>query len=663
MPPALTTAARIGFPVSVARGGTGDRGGDVVCLDGGGRHEEDDDGIDSGIREHDGQSLLVALGGRGAEHVDRVRRARLVREEPCESRLRRSAEARKLEARGFAGIRTEDAEPARVREHRHPPAARRGAMRVERSDVEQLLERGGPRDPGPAEERFCRLVGAGERGGVRARCPGARASPAALQGEHRLPAGDAPGDARELPRVAERLEVEEDDLRLVLVLPVLEQVVGRDVGLVADGHERREPQPACARRLEQREPEGAALGREADRTERKRLSGERRVDARRSHGEPEAVRPEQAGAVGANQRQQPLLALRALAAHLGETGGQHAEGPRPPLERLAGHLEHARGRDTDHGQIDGLGKLGGRADGGNASDRCPRSVHRIGASGEAALDEIAEHRGPDRSGPGRRADHGDALGSEERLERRDDGLVVAAVDVLAVALGRCDREQHLDRSTRERPRHVEAGIREDAEHGAVLGQDLRHEARDADRPGRGGELLEQPRADALPLQRVLDRECDLCRRRIAEARPAGDRHDPLLAVLREAPDERVAINAVRIEERRHERRAHRGHAVKAVVEALRREPREERHESIRLAGARPVEPQGRAVSEEDVTRAARGSGRRAGCGSQTGCQAATSPRYGSQAARPCARSGEGTITSGQRAWWAHCWLTEPSRRP
>ena len=191
---------------------------------------------------------------------------------------------------------------------------------------------------------------------------------------------------------------------------------------------------------------------------RKRLSGERRVDARRCHGEPEAVRPEQAGAVGANQRQQPLLSLRALAAHLGETGGQHAEGPRPLLERLAGHLEHGRGRDTDHGQIDGLGKLGGRADGGNASDRCPRSVHRVGAPGEATLDEIAEHRGPDRSGPGRRADHGDALGSEERLERRDDALVVAAVDVLAVALGRCDREHaprpiHPRASASRRSRH------------------------------------------------------------------------------------------------------------------------------------------------------------------------------------------------------------------
>ena len=113
---------------------------------------------------------------------------------------------------------------------------------------------------------------------------------------------------------------------------------------------------------------------------RKRLPGERGVDARRCHGEPEAVRPEQAGAVGANQRQQPLLALRALAAHLGEAGGQHAERPRPPLERLAGHLEHASGRHADHRQIDGLGKLGDRADGGNASAQAPP----IGSRGRRA---------------------------------------------------------------------------------------------------------------------------------------------------------------------------------------------------------------------------------------------------------------------------------------
>ena len=58
-----------------------------------------------------------------------------------------------------------------------------------------------------------------------------------------------PRDARELARVAERLEVEQDEVGLRVVLPPLEQVVRRDVGLVADRDERREAEPARARRF------------------------------------------------------------------------------------------------------------------------------------------------------------------------------------------------------------------------------------------------------------------------------------------------------------------------------------------------------------------------------------------------------------------------------
>ena len=75
---------------------------------------------------------------------------------------------------------------------------------------------------------------------------------------------------------------------------------------------------------------------------RKRLSGERRVDARRCHGEPEAVRPEQAGAVGANQRQQRApVAPRPCCPPRRNRRSDTQRRPRSPLERLAGHLEHA----------------------------------------------------------------------------------------------------------------------------------------------------------------------------------------------------------------------------------------------------------------------------------------------------------------------------------
>ena len=119
-----------------------------------------------------------------------------------------------------------------------------------------------------------------------ARC--ARCERPALQREDRLAARDPAGDPCELARVAERLEVEQDDLGRRVVLPPLEQVVRRDVRLVADRDERGETEAARRRRLEQREPERAALRREADVAGRNRVRRERRVRGagrrRRSRG-------------------------------------------------------------------------------------------------------------------------------------------------------------------------------------------------------------------------------------------------------------------------------------------------------------------------------------------------------------------------------------------
>ena len=53
---------------------------------------------------------------------------------------------------------------------------------------------------------------------------------------------------REAARIAERLEVHQDRLDVVVVLPVLEQVVARDVGLVAHRDEHRDAEAALAPR-------------------------------------------------------------------------------------------------------------------------------------------------------------------------------------------------------------------------------------------------------------------------------------------------------------------------------------------------------------------------------------------------------------------------------
>ena len=173
-------------------------------------------------------------------------------------------------------------------------------------------------DAGVPEERVDRGLGAGEGGRVRACRLRPGCGRAGLQREDRLPPRDAPREPPELARVAERLEIEEHDVRVLVVLPPLEQVVRRDIGLVPDRHERGEPERLLGRLLEQREAERTALGGEADPPCRQRPRREGRVQADRRHCDAEAVRAEQARAVRAHERKQALLAVAALAARLGE---------------------------------------------------------------------------------------------------------------------------------------------------------------------------------------------------------------------------------------------------------------------------------------------------------------------------------------------------------
>ena len=81
MPSALSSAARTGLSVEPALEGTRDPGRDVLRAGHCRRHEEHDDGVDLRIGEQHRQRRLVAGGGRRAEHVDRVREARLGRKQ------------------------------------------------------------------------------------------------------------------------------------------------------------------------------------------------------------------------------------------------------------------------------------------------------------------------------------------------------------------------------------------------------------------------------------------------------------------------------------------------------------------------------------------------------------------------------------------------------
>src|SRR5665811_2397301 len=84
----------------------------------------------------------------------------------------------------------------------------------------------------------------------------------------RAPAADRPlftaGEPGELARVANRFEIEGDDGARGIVFPVLQEIVAREVRLVADRDEAGEAEPQSVGVLDDGQAEGAALGEETD---------------------------------------------------------------------------------------------------------------------------------------------------------------------------------------------------------------------------------------------------------------------------------------------------------------------------------------------------------------------------------------------------------------
>ena len=332
----------------------------------------------------------------------------------------------------------------------------------------------------------------------------------------------------------------------------------------------------------------------------RRAGGEGRVQARPGDGDAEAVGPDQPRSVGADEREQLLLPLHAFAADLGEAGGDHDEGANALAQRLLRRPENRGARQGDHGEIDRIGDLLDRAVGADAGDRLAVAVDRVGGAGEVAGEDVAEQLAADRAAPLGGADDGDAPGLEERLERGDDRLVVARVDVLAVALRRRDRELHLHLAALELAGQLEACRLEDAEHGPVVRQHVGDEALDPDLGRARRELLEQPGADAAALMLVGDGEGRLGELGVAQADVVRDGDDPLAVLVDERAQERPALLPVRLDERLDEPRAELREAVEAQVEAPLRQPAEEGQQGVGVVAAGRAKPQRAAVAEDDV---------------------------------------------------------------
>ena len=182
-----------------------------------------------------------------------------------------------------------------------------------RRHVEHLREAVGADHPCLLEESVHGHVGGRQqRPGVGAGRPGPRRRAPALHHDDRLLPADSGGHPREPPRIAERLDVEQRHVGAGVRLPVLEQVVGGDVGAISHRRERGQAQVAIAGELDERQSERPALRDEADVSRLRHARGEGRIQPHAGGGVDDAE------AVGSDQSHTALAAdLEQLALKLG----------------------------------------------------------------------------------------------------------------------------------------------------------------------------------------------------------------------------------------------------------------------------------------------------------------------------------------------------------
>ena len=236
-------------------------------------------------------------------------------------------------------------------------------------------------------------VGRGqERSGVRRGRPGPGRRTTALDRQDRFAPREPPGDARELPGVAERFEVQQRDIGPGILLPVLEQVVAGQVGLVADRHERGQADPEPPSRLDDRDPDAAALRQEAHGSLRSLMRRKGRVEPHVRGGvqHPQAVGSDEAHAGAAADGEQVALPLRTVAAGLGEPRRDDQQRSYPGGGAVTGHVDDSRRGHYDDGEVDRGPDQAHRAIGRQPLHGVGVRVDGIHGAGESALDQVVE---------------------------------------------------------------------------------------------------------------------------------------------------------------------------------------------------------------------------------------------------------------------------------
>ena len=118
----------------------------------------------------------------------------------------------------------------------------------------------------------------------------------------------------------------------------------------------------------------------------------------------------------ADKCKQPLLALGALAARLGESGGDDDQCSNPGAESVLRGGQHLRARNADDREVGRLRDVSNGAVAVDTRDRVAAAVDRVGGAGEVRGQDVAKQLTADRAAALRCADDRHRTRAEERIE-------------------------------------------------------------------------------------------------------------------------------------------------------------------------------------------------------------------------------------------------------
>jgi hypothetical protein len=434
----------------------------------------------------------------------------------------------------FARVRREHADPSCVRDDRRPPACRQRLPGQGRDELGELVDPVDGQHAGLPEQRVTGHARRGRGRGVRRRGPLPGRGAARPDRHHRHTLGQPSGEAGELARVAERLQMQHRHPGPLVAVPPQQHVVAADVVLVPRRHRRRHAQTQPAQLLLHRDRDPAGLGDQPDVGGCR--FGERGVELHRGVGvdDAEAVRPDHPHVMPADRIEQ-ARGQRGLA---GQPRADHQQRAHPPAPALLGHLRYRRRGNAEHREVDRLGQLVHRPKAVDAAHPRRMRVHRDEATRETGPNDVAQYGVAYRVRPAARTHDQHRPRREDRSQAADVRPFLACRERGRVPAGRSEVELDGDLGAVAGPPHRQPDVGQNLPHTLVLGQHVRDEAAHTAAPRAGGQVLQQERSDAECLLAVGHGQRDLRRRGIG-ARAVALRHTDQLVTAERPSDTSV----------------------------------------------------------------------------------------------------------------------------